>query len=45
MNCGFDDVPFLADTFAGINEEVSIAGVNALVVRGNNAKYAFLVGD
>lgn len=45
MNCGFDDVPFLADTFAGINEERSIAGVNALVVRGTNANYVFLIGD
>ena len=45
MNCGFDDVPFLVNTFAGINEEVSIAGVNALVSRGNNARYAFLIGN
>lgn len=45
MNCSFEDVPYLADTFSGIGECVEIAEVNALVNSGNNANYRFKIGN
>lgn len=45
MNCGFLDVPFLINTFEGIDSYTTIADVNSFLQRGENARYSFKIGE